>query len=493
MSTPLYASPQREGSTRGEEAATFMEHYCRIVKESLGGAVGETIRLRPYQRQLLDDLLREQPDGRLAHRQAMIGLPRKNGKSALLSGLALWATVLGPDGGEVYSVAGDREQARITFGTGRRMVELDPELSTMLNLYRDAIENPITGTLWRVVSSDAPLKEGLSPTFTLVDEGHVINEDLWNVFALAQGARVEPMLAMITTAGARVDANGRDTVAHRLYQHGQRVAAREIDDPSFFFRWWGAPADADHRDEAVWAAANPGYDDIVSADDFRSAIMRTPENEWRTKRLNQWVASVQAWLPNGAWEACAVEDQIRPGDRIVLALDGSFSNDSTALIGIRLTDGLIDVMGLWERPLDDEHWRVDIDAVEERIRQIARTHTVREITADPFRWARSLQILAGEGLPITEFPQHAARMTPATSAFYDAVTTKRLRHSGDPRLSRHIANAAIKTDRHGTRLTKDKGGRKIDLAVAAVFGLARANQIIADDERPRAAVDFITL
>jgi phage terminase large subunit-like protein len=176
-----------------------------------------------------------------------------------------------------------------------------------------------------------------------------------------------------------------------------------------------------------------------------------------------------------------------------LALDGSFSNDSTALIGIRLNDGLIDVMGLWERPLDDEHWRVDIEAVEERIRDVARTHTVREITADPFRWARSLQILAGEGLPITEFPQHAARMTPATSAFYDAVTTQRLKHSGDKRLARHIANASVKTDRHGTRLTKDKGGRKIDLAVAAVFGLARANAIIADDERPQAAVNFITL
>ena len=111
----------------GDYAAQFIESYARVVKDSLGGKSGELIALRPWQRKLLDWTMARRADGKKRHRQAMIGLPRKSGKSALLSGLALYELILGPDGGEVYTVATTREQARIVFGTTRRMVEMDPE------------------------------------------------------------------------------------------------------------------------------------------------------------------------------------------------------------------------------------------------------------------------------------------------------------------------------------------------------------------------------
>jgi phage terminase large subunit-like protein len=79
---------------------------------------------------------------------------------------------------------------------------------------------------------------------------------------------------------------------------------------------------------------------------------------------------------------------------------------------------------------------------------------VLEIAADPFRWARSLQFLDGEGLPILEYPQSPGTMTPATARFYEAVINGQLSHSGDSRLARHISNAVLREDARGARLAK---------------------------------------
>jgi phage terminase large subunit-like protein len=475
---PLHLTPVAPGPTRAGDYAEFIETYCRVVKDSIGGSVGTVIRLRPWQRQLLDDLLAERADGRFRHRTAYIGVPRKNGKSAILSSVALASLFLGKPGGEIYSVAGDTPQARITFSTGRRMVEMDPELRAVTKLYRDAIEVTDSGSVWRVVSSEAPLKEGLSPTLTLIDEVHVIDQALWDVFALAMGARPEPLMVGITTAGVRTDTNGQDSLAFRLYEHGLRVASGELYDPSFYFAWWGAPENADHRSKAVWKAANPGFGDIVSEADFESAANgRTPEPEFRTKRLNQWVNTYTAWLPTGVFEDRAVSDRvIAAAEPIALGFDGSFSNDSTALVGCTL-DGHLEVMGHWERPEDDPHWRVDMAEVEERIREVCRTYTVLEVAADPYRWAENLQRLAGEGIPVVEFAMGSpARMVPACAAVYDAIVAGKLTHSGDARLERHFRNARVKIDRLGPRVVKDTSAsaRKIDLAVAAIAAYIRA-------------------
>jgi len=437
------------------------------------------MRLRQWQKALIQALLVEREGGRLRHRRALIGMGRKNGKSSLLTGLALWALVAGPDGGEVYSLAGDREQARITFGTARRMVELDPELSDRLRLYRDAIEFPESGSVWRVVSSDAPLKEGLSPTLALVDEVHVIDRELWDVMALAGGARREPLILGITTAGVRTDSTGFDSLCYELYQHGRRVVSGEVEDPSFFFAWWepGMP-EASHLDPSTWREANPGYDDLVAAEDFSTSVLTTPEAEFRTKRCNQWVATHRAWLPTGAWETCAEPRAIEDGAEVILGFDGSFDNDSTALSVVEIGEKPhLDVAAAWERPpAAPESWRVPILEVEEAVRAACRRWKVLEIVCDPARWARTYEVLADEGLPILEYPQSPERMVPATQRFYEAVVNRTLTQSGDRRLARHVANCVVKVSQRGSRIAKEtkSSSRKIDLAIACVIAFDRA-------------------
>jgi phage terminase large subunit-like protein len=472
-------------ASRGIETVEFIDQFCRVTKDSIGGHAGELICMRGWQKLLVRHLKARRPDGKLRHRQGLIGMARKNAKSTLGAGIALDELTFGPAGSEVYSCAGDREQARIVFGTARRMVEMEPELGNRLKLYRDAIEHPAMGSVYKVLSAEAYSKEGLNPNLVLFDEVHVQpNRELWDVLALAGGSRPEPLMVGITTAGARFDGTGRDSLCYQMYQYGCRIAAGEIEDPSFFFAWW-EPRDpsADILDPKALREANPGYDDIVGAEDFEATARRTPEPEYRTKRLNQWVVDMQAWFPTGAWEGCgppsvpiaAIED----GAEVCLGFDGSFNNDSTALVVVSCGEvPHIDVVECWERPVEAaQDWSVPIGDVEESIRRACRRWQVREIVCDPFRWARTYQALEDEGLPIVEYPQSPSRMTPATQRFYEAVMNHGLTQSGDPRLARHVANAVLKIDSRGQRLMKEakNSARKIDLAVAAVMAFDRAS------------------
>jgi phage terminase large subunit-like protein len=464
----------------GEHAAAWIEALCRVTKDSVAAPAGTPLRLRMFQRNLLLCLFARDPDTRaLLHRSCLIGVARKNGKSELLAAIALYALYLGPMGGEVYVVAGSFKQARIIFDTAKRMIQMEPELAERAHVMRDAIEIPATGSVFRVMSSDAPLLEGLNPTFVAFDEVHVQpNRELWDVLALAGGARKETQMVGITTAGVRTDANGHDSLCYGMYTYGKRVAMGEVVDPSFFMAWW-EPADpnADHRDPNTWREGNPGFGDIVGEPDFHSQVLRTPEAEFRTKRVNQWVSVATSWLPYGVWaqrgDGLAIED----GADVVLGFDGSYNGDCTALIATTVGDGppRVQCVAVWEPPEDaPEGWSVPILEVEDTIRDACLRWKVLEVAADPYRWSRSLQILADEGLPAEPFPQSPSRMVPATARFYEACVNGEIVHDRDPILARHLDNAQIKVDARGSRLTKGSRGRRIDAAVAAVMAVERA-------------------
>jgi len=464
----------------GELVTEFIEALCPQVKDSVGGRAGEPLLLRDWQKQLVGNVFARRPDGRLRHRSSLVLLPRKSGKSALGSGIALYSLMMSGQGAEVYSAASDREQARIVFGAAKAMIESSPELRANTKLFRDAIEVPETGSVYRVLSSDSSRQEGLSPNLVVFDELHAQpNRRMYDVLSLAMGARPEAMLLAITTPGVKSDSSGQDSVAYALWQYGKRVADGEADDDSFFMAHWGAPEDANYRDPEVWRAANPGYGDLQDVDDFESAMKRTPEAEFRTKRLGTWVNAQTAWLPSGAWDT--LPETVAPVDDtpVVVGFDGSFSNDSTALVGCTIEDvPRMWLIKAWERPpgaRDD--WRVPIGEVEHEVLSLPSRWNVVEIACDPYRWSREIESWAAAGLPVTEFVTSSpARMVPATAKFYDAVTGEGVTHDHDPLLARHLNNCVVRTDRLGPRITKEHkmSPRKIDAGVCAVIAFDRA-------------------
>lgn len=480
---PRWLSPVAEADlkrSRGNDIADFAEALCKITKDSIAGHAGEDLVFRPWQRELTKQLFAVKADGTFRHRIGLVGLPRKNGKSAWLSAIALESLVLGAQGGEIYSCAAEKEQAKIVFNTAKEMVRLHPELSELLTVYKDTIHNPKTGSVYRALSSDAFSKEGLNPTLVCFDELHAQpNRELFDVMSLAMGARIEPMLVAITTAGVKSDSSGRDSICFSLYEYGKRIALGEVVDPSFFFAWWEANNDGDYRDPNAWKEANPGFDDIVAADDFASAILRTPEAEFKTKRLNIWTSTSDTWLPHGAWDVLSDPREIPDGADVVLGFDGSFNGDCTAIVAVSVGEiPHIMPVAVWEKPDEaDASWQIPVLEVEDAIRAAATRWQVLEIACDPYRWARTFQVLDDEGLPVVTFPQTASRMTPATTRFFESVVNSTLTHNGDARLARHIANAQLRTDNRGSRLAKEAKGskRRIDLAVSSVMALERAS------------------
>lgn len=475
----------------GQSVIDFFGQHCRITKESLGGRSGELVSLRNWQVNMFRQMFARREDGRRRHRRALIGMPRKNGKSAIGSGLALYGLLGSGDGAEVYSCAADREQARIVFGVAKRMVELDPLMSEQIKVFRDVLEVPKTGSTYKVLSAEAYTKEGLNPSMVLFDELHAQpSDDLYDVMSNAFGARIDPLLVMITTAGVKIDARGEESICYRLWQYGRDVAEGHAEDPSFYMAWWGAREDADPANEAVRLEANPGFDDLVDPEDlesnFRQSLAKGTVNDFKTKRLNMWVSHSRAWLPTGAMEACATlaaGDWVEPARGVVLGFDGSRSGDNTALVAVTVEhEPKVKVLGLWAAPPDDPEWRVPRGEVKDTIRRACREMNVREVAYDEYLWQDAFdelseEIKASDGSELfVAYPQTAARLAPATQRMYELVTTRKLRHDGDTRLVHHFENAVTKLDERGARITKDarKGHRKIDLAIATVMAADRA-------------------
>ncbi len=502
LHVPRFMSPVTKAEmNRGDGAFTieFIEDHCRIDKDSLGGRAGRLLELRDWQQYQLYRMMARSASGRRKHRVGLLGLPRKNGKSGLGSGIALSEADGGPEGGEVYACAGEKEQAGIVFRTAKRMVETDPYLSERTTVYKDVIEWKETGTIFRVLSAEAYSKEGLNPTFVLFDEVHVQpNDELWDVMALAMGARAEPMLLGITTAGDPTDRLGNDSLCYRLYQHGKKVASGEVEDPSFYFAWW-EPSEgdrSDHRDPAVWAEANPGLGDLISLEDFESAVGRTHEAEFRTKRTNLWVPGKLAAIPAGKWEERAeltvphgemvsfggreIDHQVPAEwlDDCVLFLDGSWSGDSTGVIGCTREGHLFTITHHERTDLDGPDWRIPVNSVMADIR-LAFAHGARGLALDPHRWQQSAADLIDEGYPVVEWPTNSlARIVPAWKDFYAAIMDgEGLTHDGNPALERHMANVVLKVDAKGARPTKSAktSRRHIDLCICAIGAWVNRN------------------
>lgn len=486
--TPVTDAETRRGD--GDDIVDFVRAYGKITKDSVAGRTGEPLTPRTWQAELIRRTFARSANGRRKHRIAMWGMARKNGKTGLAATVALYGLLAEGDGAQVLSCAADRDQAKLLFNDAKRTVELNPELKELCTLYRDVIEVKSTGSVYRALSSEAYTKEGLSPSMVLYDELHAApNRELFDVMALAMGARVDPIIIIPTTAGVRTDTTGRDSIAYTLYQHGVRVASKEIVDPSFFFAWWEPrKSDAPIGDPDAGDEANPGLGDILDPDDLTAASMpgRMIESEYLTKRRNQWVASSISALPTGRFEALARPRLVPAEEPVLLFFDGSFNHDCTALLGVTL-DGYLFVVDCWERPLSDGLWQVPMSEVDAKVRETCRDRKVIEVACDPFRWAKEMQEWAAAGLPIVEYPTSSpSRMVPAWAMFYDAVMGGTLSHDGDPRLVRHVSNMTLKIDRLGPRPVKEHRGspRSIDLGICAVAGYDRATRVEIPKPRP---------
>jgi phage terminase large subunit-like protein len=454
----------------GPRAVRFIERYVTVPK---GTGAGKRLKLRPWQRQIVHGLLNEPRP-----RQGLVSMPAGNAKSTLGAGLGLYGLLGdGVMGAQVPIIASDKRQAGNIQGTARRMVELDDELSAQVQVYHDHLYVPRTDSVLQALPAELAALQGWDPSMGIIDELHVVTVDVYESMAARAGKRDRSLLLALSTPPR--DGN-TDSVMWRLVEHG-----REGTDPSFFYVEFAAPPGCDLDDEAAWHVANPALGDFLHLDALRATRRTMRESTFRAWRLGQWPGVIDnAWLPAGTWDACADPSATIPdGAEVVIALDGSFSRDCTALV-VAMVDPRphVHLYQLWEAPEGARDWRVPVVQVEDAIRAACLRWRVLEVTADPYRWQRSLEVLDGDGIPVHEFFQNAARMGPATARAYQLIVDGELSHDGDPRLARHVANAILKTDSRGARLAKEHkdSTRRIDAAVSMVMATHRASDLVRE-------------
>lgn len=481
--------------TQGKRVCRWIERYCVFTDAEW---IGQPFRFQPWQRRLVYELFEANEDGTRRHRWALIGMPKKNGKTTLAAAIALYLLIGDEEPSPLVAcAAASEEQADLVFGAAKTMCEMSLPLKRITERYDKEIVVPsISGARLIRVAAAVGTNDGKNLHGVICDELHEWappkGDNVWNVLTNGIGARRQPLILQITTAG--YDLEG--TICGQQYTHGRRVQSGEVDDPTYYFWWREAPADADYRDPATWEAANPSYGVTVQAPFFRDQLTKKTEAVFRRYFLNQWTTSEEIWIPETTWDACKAPDlDLDPALPLYVGIDMAHSNDSAAVVCVQRQETRTVVRArVWDNPYprthaQHEHWRISPLEVEHHLRDLSARFPVPAADIDgiskagpafyydPAWFSRSAPVLEGDGLAMIEFPQTDARMVPASQTLFQMATEGLLAHDGDPVLKRHVLNAVADHRPRGWRLSKPRGSRrKIDACIALAIGVYGAQE-----------------
>ena len=307
-------------------AARFAAFCRRYIVTPKGHGVGKPMILRPWQVKLVGAIL----DPPQRPRTAGIMMPRGQGKTSLMAALCVYTLFTGPEGTSVVVAAVDQRQAELTFKTAARMVELNPELLARCQVFRERLEIPAKGGTFVALPAEAKRLEGLDYTLAILDEIGVIARDTYETVLLAQGKRPESTVIGVGTPSA-----SSDSVLLDMRQYG----LEHPEDLSFVWREFSAAGFEDHDVDCrhCWTLANPAMSgpDPFLAEDAMTALLppKTREGSFRRARLCQFVGeNLAPFIPADVWDSLSTGESIPDGTPVVIALDGSFSDDTTALL-----------------------------------------------------------------------------------------------------------------------------------------------------------------
>lgn len=279
----VYARLDAESQTPGryvfdEARATrpieFIEWFCRHSK---GEWAGRPVRLELFQKAFIQALFGfiDTETGLRRYREAFFLVGRKNGKSTLLAGLALYMLIADGEGGaEVYSTATKYAQARLLFDECHNMVKQSPELSKHIKKRKTDLYYIPTMSKLQPLSRNSDSLDGLNASFVIMDELHGIKDrNLYEVMRQSQSARRQPLLVMITTAGTV-----RECIFDDMYSHACDVADGVITDNSFLPVLYELDRRTEWSDPSAWIKANPSLGHIKKLDDLQLKVERAKQS-----------------------------------------------------------------------------------------------------------------------------------------------------------------------------------------------------------------------
>lgn len=437
-------------------------------------------------------------------RFAYTEVPRKNAKSTLTSGNAIYMLAADDeDGAEVYSAATTGDQARIVFDVSKQMLRRDPRIAAQfgIGVGEHAIWVRSKASTYKPLNAEGSTLDGLNVHFASVDELHAHKtRDVWDVLETATGSRAQPLVWAITTAGS-----DRSGICCEQRDYVCKVLQGVVEDDNYFGVIYTIDDGDDWTDETVWAKANPNLGVSVSLDDLRSKArkaMQTPSavGNFLTKHLNVWVNADSAWMDMRAWDACTnralrIEDFV--GQPMWGGLDLASKVDiaSKVLIFERPSDGKICVFDrhwLPERAIEESRnsqydgWRrsghlqvtdgevTDYDEIERDILDDCARFQAQQLGYDPHQATQLVGHMLDQGVPMVEVRPTVLNFSEAMKTVEAWVLQGKLEHTGSPVLTWMISNVVCHHDaKDNIYPRKERVENKIDGVVALITAVNR--------------------
>lgn len=490
----------------------FIETHIQHVKGFSGPLI-----LEDWQRAIVGNIFGwKRPDGTRRFRKVFVYVPRKNSKTTLVAAVVLAVLILdGQRGAEIYTAAGDRDQAALVYDIASKMVAQNSELIAICQAYTASktILLPEDGSFIRSVSAEAGTKHGYSASCVVVDELHnQPNRELVDALTTSMGARAlcgSPLTIYMTTAG-----HDRESLCYEEYDYACKVRDAVFCDIETLPVIYEADASLDWCSPRTWAIANPNLGVSVSleylvAECEKAQRIPAYENTFRRLYLNQWTQTNTKWIRLSDWQATASDMICKPGDECFVGLDLSATVDLTALcMAFPLPGGEFFLDFRFWVPEDRAHDReirdrvpyltwarqgfirlipgatIDQEFVRQEIIALRDLYSIRRVAVDPWQATYMMTSLMADGFDVCSFRQGYQSMSPACKRFESLLLASKLRVQPTPVMDWMIDNVCVTTDAAGN-IKPDKGSSrdKIDGVVAALMAIGVSD---ATQDKPHA-------
>jgi len=492
---------EKKGLSRAERVIAF----CEWLPITAGIHAGRKMVLREWQKQIIRAIYATDDAGLRKVRTALITLPRKNGKSALVAMLTL-CHLLGPESeqrGQNFSAASDREQASIIYREMEAIILTIPEFAARCHIqsFTKTITDTVTGSIYRAMSADGRKAHGLSPSFMVYDElAQSKDRELYDNLTTGTGARKEPLMVVISTQSA-----DPHHIMSELVDYALKIQDGTLPpDPAFYGCVYMAPDDADPWDEKVWFDSNPALDDFRSLEEMRifaeqAKKIPAKESVFRNLYLNQRVSPDAKWISAADFSACVGPMPDLTGRECYAGLDLSSTQDLSAL-------SLCFVPQEVNEPFHTLHWAwcpkdaikrrskndrvpydlwnkqeyieatpgavVDYAYILKRIEAIGKQYNLKAILFDRWGATKIVKDLEDMGLTVLEFGQGFASMSPPSKELEKLVLERKIMFPDNPCLQWCFSNVIVETDAAGNmKPSKKRSKEKIDQVVSCIMAL----------------------
>jgi len=498
--------------------------FIELLPHIKGEWAGRLITLEPWQCFILTTVFGwVDEDGFRRFNTCYIEVPRKNAKSTLSSGVALYGLAADGEGGaEVYSAATTRDQARIVFEDAKRMVDRCQGLQQRFGVTSSAHSVYVapTASSFKALSRDhGGNLDGLNVHFGIIDELHAHKtREVHDVIDTATGARRQPLLWEITTAGFN-----RAGICYEQRAYLIKVLQRVTDDPEFFGIIYTIDDTDDWADPKSWEKANPNWGISVKPKDIgrkaRKAMeMASAQNNFLTKHLNVWVNADTAWMDMRKWEACgdsSLDISDFEGEECYVGIDLASKIDiaSCAILFKKFIENKWNyyVFGrnwLPEYTIEQssnsqyEGWAldgylvetpgeiIDYDFIEEYLKQISSRFQVVQCAYDPFQATQFSTRMTAADVPMIEVGATVKNFSDPMKEFEALVVSGRFHHDGSPLVTWMLSNVVCHMDKKENIFpNKEFPANKIDWVIAVIMALSRS--LIDDSGSAEPSISFI--